>query len=101
MNKSILIIDTPDCCINCDFLVFIKDYINLELRPSCSRSEIHLNKKDIYKKINKYCPLKPMPEKKNTSKLQDFGDSQIAWTDRTVYQNEGYNRCINEILGEE
>ena len=47
-----------------------------------------------------WCPLRPLPEKKNTKKLQTFGTSQILWTDREIYQNEGYNMCIDEIKGE-
>ena len=44
--------------------------------------------------------LKPMPQRKNTNKLQDFGNAQIVWIDKTIYRNEGWNACIDEIMGE-
>lgn len=93
--KSILVIDTPDCCINCDFLAFIKDYGNLELKPYCSRSEIYLKKKDIYRKINKYCPLKHLPQRKNSIVVAD-GDG-VRFEELTEFE-QGYNSCIDEIL---
>jgi len=60
---------------------------------------------DVYRKDaddrfeGRYC-LKPLPQKKNTSKLQGFGYSQIMWTNKTIHQNEGWNACLDEILGE-
>ena len=44
--------------------------------------------------------IKPLPRMKNTSKLQGFGNSQIIWTDRIIHQNEGWNDCLDEIMGE-
>lgn len=43
---------------------------------------------------------RPLPQKKNTSKIQGFGYSQIMWTNKTIHQNEGWNDCIDAILGE-
>lgn len=44
--------------------------------------------------------FKPLPPKRNTGKLQGFGNFEIIWTDRIVHQNEGWNACIDEIMGE-
>ena len=44
--------------------------------------------------------IRPLPQKKNTSKLQGFGNTQIVWTDRIIHQNEGWNDCLDEIVGE-
>lgn len=44
--------------------------------------------------------LKPLPQKKNISKIQGFGYSQIMWTNKTIHQNEGWNACIDDIIGE-
>ena len=86
-SKSILVIDTPKNCAKCNLMFLqgigesICNAVDWSRRPS-------------------WCPLKPLPQKRNTSKLQDFGNFQIVWTDRTIYQNEGWNACLDAILGE-
>lgn len=77
--KAILVIDLPKNCAECK-LESICNEVDWEERPSS-------------------CPLKPMPQKKNTSKIQGFGYSQIMWTNKTIHQNEGWNDCIDEIAG--
>lgn len=81
MSKSILVIDTPNSCSECpcrnkdecgnQHKGFIGDYLGLK----------------GYKPS--WCPLRPLPKKKNT----DFHPN-------IVYAN-GYNACIDEIIGEE
>ena len=79
-DKSILVINTPSSCKECD------------IRKRCDYANYIGNPTD--------CPLIPLPPKKNTSKLTGFGNSQIVWTDRIIYQNEGWNEFIDYILGE-
>lgn len=84
MMKAVLVIDMPTNCSKCKLSYLqgigesICNAVDWDDRPS-------------------WCPLKPMPEKKNTDKLQGFGNSQILWTDKVIYQNEGWNACLEEI----
>lgn len=87
MEKSVLIIDTPPICRACPC------YTNLHRCKTNGKLSDSSSKPD-------WCPLKPLPEKRNTIKLQDFGNSQILWTDKDIYQNEGWNACLDEITGE-
>lgn len=87
--KAILVINMPEdfdyrrCSIGGDGNIYYE-------RKSEQRTSIIGNIKN----------LKPLPQKRNTSKLQSFGNFQIVWTDRTIYQNEGWDACIDEIMGE-
>lgn len=92
MSKAILVIDKPESCTSCLLGIYNKKWFCLDTNKDI----------DICDRYNipEWCPLKPMPQKKNTDKLQGFGNSQILWTDKVIYQNEGWNACLNEILGE-
>lgn len=69
----------PSACEECRFSTI-----------GCQDNDIcYLNNKEIYlDKKPDWCPLKPMPEKKQHT-LYSVG----AW-------NSGYNACIDEILGD-
>lgn len=87
MSKSILIIDTPESCTNCE-IRFDDIYSNW-----CPYHNPEVD--GVYKYVKQrtkpdWCPLKPMPEKR-TIYPGDIGAS--------AYEARGYNRCINEILG--
>lgn len=83
MNKSIVIIDTPDSCNNCPLCIE-----NCFLHLCCAANE--------YERILDYkpdwCPLKPLPEKR---------DERGTWTMcgyiDDAYSN-GWNDCLDEIL---
>lgn len=90
-EKSVLVINTPKNCKECDC------HLWLVCVPADKDIDEYV---DASKTKPDWCPLKPLPQKKNTSKLQGFGNSQIVWTDRIIYQNEGRNACIDELLGE-
>ena len=75
-QKSILVIDTPEDCLACPcFSVIGSEHCSVTMK------EVGLH-------IPKWCPLKPLPKKKNT----DFHPN-------IVYAN-GWNDCLDEILGE-
>ena len=82
MNKSILVIDTPNSCEDCELCDGLYDYICLRL------GEVDESVENGTKDLR--CPLKPMPEK---------------YTDMLSYDSDtferGWNACIDEILGEE
>ena len=87
-NKSILVIDTPEDCLACPcFSVIGSEHCSVTMK------EVGLH-------IPMWCPLRYLPQKKNTSKIQGFGYSQIMWANKTIHQNEGWNACLDEIVGE-
>lgn len=84
MSKSILIIDTPDCCREC---------------PLCG--EEHMTYRDYCRITNDiiwtldkpdWCPLKPIP-----SKCFDSGNPDDEYDMGYV---SGWNDCIDEIIGD-
>ncbi len=86
MNKSLLVIDTPKSCENCYMLSH--NYCNFQCLITGELIEKSTNKPD-------WCPLKPLPEKKE----------YIVPIDNVEAQKDiiavGWNACIDEITGEE
>ena len=92
MSKSVLVIDTPESCLDCQFCYELD-----EGEAYCSISD---DDKDtsLMKKIDceygycqgkpDWCPLMDLPEK------DDFDDEYY-----TGY-HDGWNRCLEEIVGE-
>lgn len=85
MSKSILVIDTPNCCYECKFLDDSYDY------PECiaTGETIGYNFRTREKKMDK-CPLKPAPQQQEIW----YDDERSDW-------ERGYNNCVREILGSE
>lgn len=84
MSKSALVIDTPKSCENCYMLSH--NYCNFQCLIAGELIEKSTNKPD-------WCPLKPLPEKKEYIVPIDNVESQkdiIA---------VGWNACIDEITG--
>ena len=80
MSKTILVIDEmPESCSQCTIFNF-NDLTCLGCKVSF---------KEVGK-VQSFCPLKPMPEKKSTN-LKVYEDEMF---------NQGYNACIDDILGE-
>ena len=102
MAKAIAIIEKPQNCKDCVFgickywlplstnrqgyfcILQTKDKENFTVEDFSCQEEVHL----------KNCPLREVPEKKEVLKREqyEFGSIGLAFT-------EGYNRCIDEILG--
>ena len=82
MSKSVLVIDTPVCCLDCPLLEDsgVVDYCRYTLEPSPQDN-------DFDSKRSENCPLKPLPSEYFTNEN----------TDRWFY---GYNRAIRDITGE-
>ena len=98
MSKSVLVIDTPETCVDCQFCYELDE----GAEACCSISD---DDKDasLMKKIDceygycqgkpDWCPLKPLPEKMIIPR-------GARNTDGLEYAS-GYNTCINEIKGGE
>lgn len=95
MSKSVLVIDTPETCVDCQFCYELDEGVE----ACCSISD---DDKDasLMKKIDceygycqgkpDWCPLKLLPEKSTTE--NDMTDYQCGMVD-------GRNQCIDEIAG--
>ena len=85
MSKAVLVMDMPESCMGCNFM-YCDILGNTE---SCQAKEtartIDLEK---YDKPD-WCPLRPMPEKRECNGLLDFDDS-VSY---------GFNLCIDAIGG--
>ena len=80
MSKAILVMDMPSSCEKCDLQIFG--------RCEKTKKSIVGTPSDLKSKPD-WCPLKPMPSKKST----EYNPC------RNPYIAEGYNACIDEILG--
>lgn len=104
MSKAILILDKmPESCLECEILD------NDELTCLGMKVEYgHLNNRQHF------CPLKPMPERKEVRKVKYINDVVNIQTTYDYITNKihgqviydvdrifavGYNACIDEILG--
>ena len=83
MSKAVLVMDMPSSCSKCDFCEHQDEgWLWCNIKNKTARA---FDKPD-------WCPLKPMPSKKD----DDFYDWDKA------NQVKGYNACIDELLkGEE
>ena len=93
MSKSVLVIDTPRTCMRCPFGLIIGDYFFCIITIDKDGAARQI-RDDLYGvKKQDWCPLKPLPEKKEYIVPIDNVESQkdiIA---------VGWNACIDEITG--
>ena len=81
-EKSVLIINTPKNCKECDchlWLVCVPKDEDLEPDENGRYS------------IPDWCPLRPLPQRKETYGTEPF---------EIFMHREGWNQCLDEILGE-
>lgn len=96
MSKSVLVIDTPENCLDCRFCYELDEGVE----ACCSISDDDEDA-SLMKKIDcehgycqgkpDWCPLMDLPEKYN------FDDQYDEYY--TGYR-DGWNRCLEEIVGE-
>lgn len=86
MAKYLLIIDVNDELLE-DYENFYVDY---DLRAERKNENVNESIKYV-----EGCPLKPIPEKRHNN----GGDRIIGFYDSEF--DDGYNACLEEILGEE
>lgn len=101
MNKAILVIDEmPKDCGDCILCQLDGVYV-------CRRTRQILDRNVYEKTINRYCPLKYLPQKKDffeeymkvdrNMREQEFDKVQEELRNQII----GYNYCLDEILGEQ
>ena len=86
--KAILVLDEiPGNCLECPIGKNIS--IPLETCIQCPIGKCVIDEETEIRPD--WCPLNPMPEKKETGKTKDILE---------IFCNIGYNACIDEILGD-
>lgn len=86
MSKSVLVIDTPENCDKCKIRAINLAWCNIS-RKSTSH---HPSGKPMDERNRPdWCPIKPLPEKK------DFWEEEHGGK-----FSEGWNACIDEITGD-
>ena len=98
MSKAMLIMDMPKCCAECVLYALHNSHISLECE--CRGTKIFNGYVNVYPKIDRkllnkkqdWCPLREVPEKESKSCCSDDYDDGYV---------DGYNTCIDEILGGE
>lgn len=98
MSRSIVVVDTPETCVNCIFCqeygIGSKKYAYCYVTNGDSENDMKLidciygycqSKPD-------WCPLMDLPEKDNGDYPANTSDAGFA---------EGWNQCIDEITGGE
>ena len=84
MSKAILVIDMPQNCDVCDFARMVNGKISCAI-PGCG-----YDVKDYITCRPEECPLRELPEKQ-VHHCTDTAHHRFA--------KDGWNACINEILG--
>lgn len=99
MAKAILVMDMPDSCLHCERRSVIyadgKGYQHCAFDTNGYKLETFFKTEDLKEGfISRHCPLREIPEKKEILKSEQylFGSLGLAFAD-------GYNACIDEILG--
>lgn len=97
MSKSVLVIDTPENCLDCQFCYELDEGVE----ACCSISDDDEDT-SLMKKIDceygycqgkpDWCPLKPLPEKK------EYVDPTSSAKAKKNIIAVGWNTCINTIV---
>ena len=86
MTKGIIVVDVPESCEMCEFMA----YNEFDDRFCIVSTYAYID--DIIEDDKPHwCPIQPLPEKINYKNRYEMAKELIA---------EGWNACINEILGE-
>lgn len=97
--KAILVLDEmPERCIDCPCMYVVqKSQISEYCKAIVGEGfRGYLRIEDVSERP-KWCPLKPMPEKLDAIEISiQLGEHEVD--SRLIYQVDGYNKCIDEIL---
>ena len=97
MSKSVIVIDTPETCVDCQFCCEFHE----DTKACCSITDYDKDK-TLMKEIDcedgycqgkpNWCPLKPLPDRKEITE-------KYRWEDRLPSFKCGWNWCLDEITG--
>ena len=88
MRKSVLVMKTPEKCLDCNLCV-----LDMDGSISC-----YYNKREICSNVGEnnsrpeWCPLRPLPDRKEITET-------YKWEDRLPSFKCGWNWCLDEITG--
>lgn len=89
MNKSVLVIDTPESCWMCPIAT---DHSASEVSVYCPVIGKYITGKDC-ESVSEHCPLRPLPEHKEINET-------FRWGDRLPSFKCGWNWCLKAVVGE-
>ena len=116
MTKALLVMDMPLRCRDCELHKEVSEYNELGNCYCGALIRTDYDKAFYFhsRRVPKFCPLKLMPNKKIVKEIRSMNDivgysiNQLGdiFTAHVELQTEtllslGYNKCIDEILGEE
>jgi len=93
MTLSVLVIRTPGECFDCDICSTYYDDEHEEYVRYCEAVGGQVPSSGI----DKNCPLRPLPKKRNIDRTLVFGGYGTSVEEALV---RGYNACLDEITGE-
>lgn len=94
MTKAILIMNMPESCSECKFLYEFQGIKKCQLMNVLNNGVSRLSQNTFTEKRHEKCPLRELPEKKETVHSQECYTNSY-FTDE---MNAGWNACIDEIL---
>lgn len=80
MAKAVLVMDTPENCFKCK----LQNWANCKITNKCHVGECRPD----------WCPLRELPEKKETVHPQECYDNSY-WSDE---MRAGWNNCLDTML---
>lgn len=96
MAKAILLMDMPESCSKCKFLYEFQGIKKCQLMNVLNNGASRLSQNTFTVKRHEKCPLRELPEKKETFTTIEC-HSNGKWTEG---MKVGYNACLDKILGE-
>ncbi len=101
MNKSVLVIDTPERCVECPLLYRSEDIplgnCTYQMTWDCRMKPINVEDgyitNPMYNKPD-WCPLTPLPEPKN---LLSSNSKSAAEEILKYSYTQGYNACLDDL----
>ena len=96
-NKSVLVVDTPECCMKCR-LYYYEEYISNHIETYCIAKEQTYRKIDDIRTKPDWCPLSPLPSYRPINTDIQRGDTKSMTHLITSIHDIGYNECLDDIL---
>lgn len=94
MAKAVLVMDMPESCSECKFMYEFQGIKKCQLMNVLNNGASKLSQSTFTQKRHDLCPLRALPEKKETVHLQECYDNSY-WSDE---MRAGWNNCLDTIL---